>query len=156
MIKVLPWSNTTQFCSQIGSHLLCSLPSHLSQIATSLRFDLSDRATSLFSHLSHCATSLHSHTFPSIGTAFSSHTFLTLQTHHSATFPSPPPPPSTTSRHLLYTNVPLPSREGKHVWLIKRQSLMKAGCWKAPLALRDLAEGISSFREWSKQVFDSL
>ena len=68
----------------------------------------------------------------------------------------PTSPPSTTSRHLLYTNVPLPSREGKHVWLIVRQSLMKAGCWKAPLALRDLAEGISSFREWSKQVFDSL
>ena len=47
----------------------------------------------------------------------------------------------TTSRHL-YSNVFLLGRQGKHVWLIVRQPLMKAGWWEAPLALRDLAEAI--------------
>ena len=75
----LPWSNTTQFCPQIPSHLPCSLPSHLSQIATSLPSHLCDRGTSLFSHLSHVATSLHSCTFP------------TFPAHYSPTFPSSPP-----------------------------------------------------------------
>ena len=75
----LSWSNTTQFCPQIPSHLPCSLPSHLSQIATSLPSHLCDRGTSLFSHLSHVATSLHSCTFP------------TFPAHYSPTFPSSPP-----------------------------------------------------------------
>ena len=49
----------------------------------------------------------------------------------------------TTNRHLQNSNLLSLSRQGKHMWLIVRQPLMKAGWWDAPLALWDLTETIS-------------
>ena len=71
---------------------------------------------------SHIVTPLHSHTCP---------IFLD---HHCPIFPGSPP-----SQRLVDTW----QGKGKHVWLIVRQPLMKAGWWEAPLTLRDLAEAIS-------------
>ena len=95
-------------------------------------------------------------------------TFLTLPPHSTHT-PFPPCHPTllthlshlpssllshfseltslpTTSRNLQYNNILSLGRQGKHVWLIVRQPLMKAGWWDAPLALRDLAKAISIFK----------
>ena len=48
-----------------------------------------------------------------------------------------------TNRSLQNSNFLPLGRQGKQVWLIARQLLMKAGCWwDAPLTLRDLAKVI--------------
>ena len=49
----------------------------------------------------------------------------------------------TTNRCFQNGNVLSLGRQGKYVWLIVRQPLMKAGWWDAPVALRDLAEAIN-------------
>ena len=49
----------------------------------------------------------------------------------------------TTNRYLQNSNVLSLGRQGKHMWLIVRQPLMKAGWWDAPRALRDLAEAVN-------------
>ena len=49
----------------------------------------------------------------------------------------------TTNKSLKNSNVLSLGRQGKHVWLIVRKLLMKAGCWDALLTHRDLAEAIS-------------
>ena len=114
----------------LPSFLPCHLTSpHLSQIATSLSSHLSDWATSLFSHLSHLATSLNSYTFPTFPVT-------TLQ-------PFPAHLPPTANKSCQNRNVISLGRQGKHVWLIVRQPLMKAGWWDAPLSIRDLAKAIS-------------
>ena len=66
-------------------------------------------------HLLHLVIPLHSPTFP------------TFPAHYSPNFPSSPPS----------------QRQGKHVWLIVRQPLIKASWWDAPVVLRDLAKAIS-------------
>ena len=131
----LPWSNATQFCPQVLSHLLCSLPS--------------------------CFPKLLPHFVPTSTTHYSP-TFLTLPPDSTHT-PFPPCHPAplthlsrltssllchhfqltsflTTSRHLWYSIV---LSLGKHVWLIVRQPRLEAGGWDVPLALRDLSETIS-------------
>ena len=50
---------------------------------------------------------------------------------------------ATTNRCFQNGNVLSLGRQGKYVWLIVRQPLMKAGWWDAPVALRDLAEAIN-------------
>ena len=76
------------------------------------------------------------------------------------TLPPFPPPQLTTlppfqlttlptiNRSLRNNNVLPLSRQGKHVWLIIWQLLMKAGWWEVPLALQDLAKAISSTYEY--------
>ena len=67
-----------------------------------------------------------------------SHLPSSLLSHRSQLTSLPP-----TNRCLQDGNVLSLGRQGKHVWLIIRQPLMKAGWWEAPLTLRDLAEAIS-------------
>ena len=50
---------------------------------------------------------------------------------------------ATPNRHLKNSNGLSLGRQSKHVWLIVRQPLMKAGWWDAPLALRYLAEPVN-------------
>ena len=50
----------------------------------------------------------------------------------------------TANRHLQSSNFLSLGRQGKHVWLIVRQPLTKAGWWDAPLALWDLTKAIST------------
>ena len=52
----------------------------------------------------------------------------------------------TTNRSLQNSNALPMGGHGKHVWLMVRQLLMKAGRWDAPLALRGLTEAISITR----------
>ena len=59
----------------------------------------------------------------------------------------------TTNIHLQNSNVLSLGRQGKHVWLIFRQPLMKAGWWDASLTLRGLAEAVSKFiKKWHSQA----
>ena len=120
---------------------------------------ISHLVTSLLSRLSCLAISLPSPLPPFLNfhlTTFPPHyspNFLTLPPHSIHT-PSPPSQlttlPLSQLTSLSMTNKPLQNsnvlslvRQGKHVWLIVRQALMKAGWWDAPLVLWDLTESIS-------------
>ena len=71
-------------------------------------------------------------------------TFPTFPAHCSPTFPSSPPyQRQIDASNFQNGNVLSLGRQDKHVWLIVRQPLMKAGWWDAPLTLRDLDEAIS-------------
>ena len=81
-------------------------------------------------HLSQLATQLNSHTFP------------TFPAYYCPTFPSSPLSQWLVDTSNIVTFFHL-GRQGRHMWLIVRQPLIKVGWWEAPLTLRNLAEAIS-------------
>ena len=62
----------------------------------------------------------------------------------------------TTNRYLQNRNLLSLSKQGKHVSLIVRRPLMKAGWWDAPFAPWDLSEAISITEDIQYQILKNL